>query len=80
MLINISGTQVAEIECKPGAVIAFYKNFIWWLQFQIFLIEICNCSLVGLEFYFIDEVSLLPNAQRRFQIYCAPPNLGITRT
>ena len=24
--------------------------------------------------------SLLPNALRPFQIYCAPPNLGITRT
>ena len=23
---------------------------------------------------------LLPNALRPFQIYCAPPNLGITRT
>ena len=24
--------------------------------------------------------SLLPNTQRHFKIYCAPPNLGITRT
>ena len=24
--------------------------------------------------------SLLPNALRPFQIYCAPPNLGVTRT
>ena len=33
-----------------------------------------------LYLYLLKEWSLLPNALRPFKIYCAPPNLGITRT
>ena len=41
------------------------------------------CILLGLYFCICIVLmgwSLLPNAQRPFKIYCAPPNLGITRT
>ena len=46
-----------------------------------FLTVSCCTSFNVLVFIFVlMEWSLLPNALRHFQIYCAPPNLRITRT
>ena len=47
---------------------------------SIFYVSICIGTIEVFRFFFLMGWSLLPNALRPFQIYYAPPNLGITRT
>ena len=65
-------------------ILGFRQSFISnFCNYEIRLIHTNNLKMFYLYlffFYFFMGWSLLPNALRPFKIYCAPPNLSITRT
>ena len=74
LVLGFSGAVNRTLEVEVG----------FWNQFRPQKKQIIEIYYTGLVFFFFVFVLmgwlLLPNPLRPFKIYCAPPNLGITRT
>ena len=81
MLPISTGVDILHLQEWPKVCsVASIHNYIFQVLF-LFCIIIIRRSRGNLVFLFVVMGwSLLPNALRPFMIYCAPPNLGITRT